>query len=317
MLIDAWENIIIQFRQIKRHVLSLVHFYAFEDYKMNPVHFQRLIPPLQRLLKGRFFEDLRNVMKEEDQTEAQSLLELLSGLGEILKLANGYYLPLPPRCVELPVSKSLVVLSNPEGKSDKYYGCGNGYMEEGSHVPTLMIDEWMPSPTVNEFIETLKLQNPVKLNDEPTELFLPQKRRKWHPFQMNLASKSDCYIARYALKNSQPLYFWVENMGRGDARYYKIPEYYLETAKYALEYKAQVKTTIKCAKIREDVIYVRLFKKFPVFEQKMAMLFCFPLSFIKPIEWIVPLWHYSDFIWVLRRLGIDEDSIRWEGVEMG
>ncbi|WP_223813695.1 hypothetical protein [Geobacillus zalihae] len=190
-------------------------------------------------------------------------------------------------------------------------------MEEGSHVPTLMIDEWMPSPTVNEFIETLKLQNPVKLNDEPTELFLPQKRRKWHPFQMNLASKSDCYIARYALKNSQPLYFWVENMGRGDARYYKIPEYYLETAKYALEYKAQVKTTIKCAKIREDIIYVRLFKKFPVFEQKMAMLFCFPLSFIKPIEWIVPLWHYSDFIWVLRRLGIDEDSIRWEGVEIG
>ncbi|WP_461201966.1 hypothetical protein [Anoxybacillus sp. TBDG-1] len=316
MLGKTREHKIYQFRQIKSHILSLIHFYAFEDHKMKPVHFQRLIPSLQRLLQGDFFEDLRDLIKDEDnKTEAQVLLKWVSDLGEILKLANGYYLPLPPRSVELPVSKSLILLSSMKGTIDKYYGCGSGYIEDNNDFPVLTLDEWMPSLSINEFIKTVKTEKPVQLNDEPTEVFLPQKKRKWHPFQTNLVSQSDCYIARYALKNGQPFYFWVEKR-TDNVYYYKIPTDYLNIAKYALEYKAGIKTTVKCTKIHEDIIHVRFFKRLPVYEERMIMLFAFPFSFIKPIEWIMPLQHYSDFIWVLQRLGIDHTSILWEGAEV-
>jgi len=316
MLGELWEHKIYQFRQVKSHLLSLLYFYAFEDQKMKPVHFQRLIPPIQRLIKSDFFEFFRDLIKDEDRkTEAQVLLKWLSDLGEILKLANGYYLPLPSRSVELPVSKSLILLSSMKGNSDKYYGCGSGYIEDNSSFPMLTLDEWMPLLSINEFIETVKSEKRIQLNDEPTEIFLPQKKRKWHPFQASLVSQADCYIARYALKNSRPFYFWVEKK-TDNIHYYKIPIDYLDIAKYALEYKVGIQTTVKCTKIREDIIHVRFIKRLPVSAEKMIMLFAFPLSFIRPFEWIMPLQHYSDFIWILQRLGIDHTSILWEGVEV-
>jgi len=312
MLEKRWETKIYQFRQIKSHVLSLLHFYAFEDKKMHPVHFQQLIPLLQRLIKSDFFEDFRDLIKDEDnKTEAQVLLEWLSSFGEILKLANGYYLPLPPRSVELPASKNLVLLSSMRETSDKYYGCGSGYIEDNNDFPTLTLDEWMPSLSVNEFIKTIKSEKSITLTDEPTKIFLPQTKRKWYPFQPNLVSQVHCYIARYDLKNSQPFYFWIEN-----GTYYKIPVDYLDIAKYALEYKVGIKTTVKCTKIHEELIHICFFKRLPISEERMLMLFAFPFSFIKPVEWIMPLKHYSDFIWILKRLGIEHTSIRLEGAEV-
>ncbi|GAC90453.1 hypothetical protein MX569_13235 [Anoxybacillus kestanbolensis] len=312
MLGKRWEPKIQQFRQIKSHALSLLHFYAFEDQKMQPVHFQQLIPSLQRLIKSDFFEDFRNLMKDEDsRTEAQVLLEWLSSLGEVLKLSHGYYLPLPSRSVELPASKNLILLSSMKGTSDKYYGCGSGYIEDSNVFPTLTLDEWMPSLSVNEFIKTIKSEKPTQLTDEPTEVFLAKTKRKWRPFQTNLISQFDCYIARYNLKNSQPFYFWVEK-----GSYYKIPADYLDIAKYALEYRAGIKITVKCTKIHGELIHIRFSKRLPISEERMLMLFAFPFSFIKPIEWIMSLQHYSDFIWVLQRLGIDHTSILWEGAEV-
>ena len=53
---------------------------------------------------------------EENMTIVKQVLNMLSSLGEIAKLPNGYYLPLPERVVELPVSKNRVLLSSTQGR---------------------------------------------------------------------------------------------------------------------------------------------------------------------------------------------------------
>jgi hypothetical protein len=309
MFDEKWKNKMYQLRQIKSHILSLIHFHAFEDDKMKPVHFQRLIPPIQRLIKSDFFGGIRDLIGyESNETETLILLDWLSSLGEIAKLANGYYLPLPLRTVQLPVSKTLILLSNmgePKTVSSyKYYGCGSGYVEDDDKFPMLTIGEWMPSLTISEFIQILKSQEPIKLAQEPTEIFLPQKKRKWYLFHENLVSQVELYIAKYTVKYSEPLYFWVERK-KHNTCYYKIPTDYLDIAKYALENKANIKITTKCTRINEDLMHVRLTRRLTSSEEKMLMLFAFPLHLIRPYEWIVPLRHYTDFVWVLNRLGIE------------
>lgn len=309
MFDEKWKNKMYQLRQIKSHILSLIHFHAFEDDKMKPVHFQRLIPPIQRLIKSDFFGDVRDWMGyESNETETQILLDWLSSLGEIAKLANGYYLPLPLRTVQLPVSKTLILLSNmgePKTISSyNYYGCGGGYVEDDDKLPMLTICEWMSSLTISEFIQILMSEEPIKLNEEPTEIFLPQKKRKWYPFHANIVSNVKLYIAKYTVKYGEPLYFWVERK-KHNTYYYKIPIDYLDIAKYALENKANIKITTKCTRINEDLMYVRFTRRLTSPEEKMLMLFAFPLHLIRSFEWIVPSQHHGDFVWILNRLGIE------------
>ncbi|MGG0725941.1 hypothetical protein [Bacillus mycoides] len=296
---------------LNNHVKSQVLFYALENGAIQKVHFSKLYPFIQRMLGMSMFQEIIYLFnKDENVRIAKQVLDMLSSLGEIAKIPNGYYLPLPERVVELPVSKSRVLLSSTQGREKKtnYKGIGSGYSSDEMGLPKLMLEEWMPSVGIKEFFRILNQSQVCNLYDKPDQIFIGRKKREWMSYenginQCNGAAIVKCYIAQ-----GPASYYWLKKI-RNRISYYKIPNQYVGIAKFALEKQAGISRQVECFEMDDLFFKVKFFHRIPENERNMLMLFGFPENVYDPFCWIIPTVHYHDFVYVINRLGMKVNSL--------
>ncbi|USL34004.1 hypothetical protein [Priestia megaterium] len=291
---------------VSNHIKSQLSFYALETGEVKKVHFQRLIPIINRLLKTDRFKGIVQLLNEDSsETVAQQLLNLFSSLGEIAKLVEGYYLPLPERAIELPKSKELVFLSstNKKTSTSSYIGLCSGYNSANDDIPTMTLNEWMPSIDVSEFLQIIKKSQPYEILDKPSQVFIPQKNRGWTEYKKIKDNNIREFIAKFNLAQGPVTYFWVHET-RNKSNYYQIPNHYLDIAKFAIEKQDGISRIVDCLKINDEFFSVKFNQRIPLAEKKMLMLFALPENLYDPFRWIIPISHYEDFIYIVSRIGI-------------
>lgn len=296
---------------LNNHVKSQIIFYALENGAIQKVHFSKLYPLVQRMLGMAMFQEIIYLFdKEENMTIAKQVLNMLSSLGEIAKLPNGYYLPLPERVVELPVSKSRILLSSTKGqeKRTNYIGFGSGYSSDAVDLPKLMLEEWMPSVGIKEFFRILNQSQMCNLYDKPDQIFIGRKKREWMSYEKGINHCNSAAIVKYYIAQGPASYYWLKKI-RNRMIYYKIPNEYVNVAKFALEKQAGISRTAECFEIDATFFKVKFFHRIPENERNMLMLFGFPENVYDPFCWIIPTVHYDDFVYVINRLGMKVDSL--------
>ncbi|MGD6891361.1 hypothetical protein [Bacillus mobilis] len=296
---------------LNNHVKSQIIFYALENGAIQKVHFSRLYPFVQRMLGMAMFQEIIYLFdKEENMTIAKQVLNMLSSLGEVAKLPNGYYLPLPERVVELPVSKRQVLLSSTQGreKNTNYIGVGSGYGSDEVDLPKLMLEEWMPSVGIKEFCQILNQSQVCNLYDKPDQIFIGRKKREWMSYENGITQCNGAAIVKCHIAQGPASYYWLKKI-RNRISYYKIPNEYVGIAKFALEKQAGISRTAECFEIDATFFKVKFFHRIPENERNMLMLFGFPENVYDPFCWIIPTVHHDDFVYVINRLGMKVDSL--------
>ncbi|MBV7508620.1 hypothetical protein KW850_25725 [Bacillus sp. sid0103] len=294
--------------EISNHVKSQLRFQALEDDRVQKVHFQKILPTLNRLLTLDPFRDILALFDTDAiETIAHQLLQLLSDMGEIAKLPGGYYLPLPVRAVELPVSKKVILLSDTINgeKRIPYIGFASGYGENNC-IPLLTINEWLPSIDSQEFFEIIKNSHYYEIKDDPTQVFLPKEKRGWDSYEIVRSNQNIDFIAKFNIAQGVAevaSYYWAKKR-RHKTKYFIIPNQYLDLAKYTLENLNGIHRKIEIHFLDRDFFTVKFRHRLSKVERIMLMLFAFPENIYDPFDWIVPKVHYEDFVFIVNRLGM-------------
>ena len=291
--------------EMSNHVKSQLHFQSLENDEVQKVHFQKILPTLNRLLTIDRYRDILALF-DTDATEtiAHQLLQLLSSIGEIAKVPGGHYLPLPVRAVELPASKKIILLSETinHEKTIPYIGLASGY-GESSGIPQLTINEWLPSIDVQEFIEIIKNYHSYEIKDDPTQVFVAKEKRGWGSYELVRNNQNIDFIAKFVVAHGTASYYWAKKR-RYKTSYFSIPNQYLDVAKYALENLKGIHRKVEMNILDEDFLKVKFRHRIPKVERIMLMLFAFPENIYDPFHWIVPRVHFEDFVFITNRLGM-------------
>lgn len=289
------------------HIKSQLLFHGMETGEVKMVHFQRLIPIMNRLLDLEKFQEVIHLLnKDSNETYAKQLLTLFSDLGEFAKLPGGYFLPLPERAVELPRSKKLIYISSRVEKASSlpYLGLCSGYCSVKGNVPTMTLDDWMPSINVKEFLQIINKSQSYEITDKPEQVFIPKDYRGWDKYEKVKDRNIKEFIAKFYAEKGPASYFWARRI-KSKTYYYQIPSHYLEIAKFALEKQAGISRNVECLEIDGNLFKVKFNQRIPIEEKKMLMLFAYPENLYNPFRWIAPVSHYEDFIEVVEKIGIE------------
>lgn len=287
------------YHELNNHIKSQLLFYSLEDNRISSVHFQKLSKPINRLIQNYYHQfSKQRLLPEEEHTMAQQMVSLLSFLGEIGKLDKGYYIPLPMRCVQLPKSKDHILLSSSIDMNDNYIGCCSGYTDGYNDIPKMQLLEWMPSISVEEFLQIIRCSPSVIIEDEPTKCFVARNHRKW--IKLQNVEKGEPFIAKYEFQHGPSQYYWVEKGIRGKKIAFSIE--YLSLAKLALDYRGNIKRYAQVTNIDSHFVELKFNQRIPRTEQMMLMLFAFPNHFFNPTNWIIPRRHLKDTEAILERI---------------
>lgn len=304
-------------KEINNHIKSQINYHAAEQNPIAPVHFQQIIPFVNRLMDSSEFKSIIPLLEPKDNKSfGQQLLNLFSGLGEVAKISNGYYLPLPERIIELPKSKKLIMVSSNQKQHNTtltYLGLCKLIPQNNNHESEsfLSIDEWMPSLGVGEFIEIINNAKFFNIDEENMEVFLPSRYRKWttHVDEINAPKE---FLSRIYDSNKKASYFWVKQSNKR-LKYFRIPNDHLTIAKLSLENKYNIKRMITIRKLDERLVSLQFQQRIPRAEIRKLMLFAFPNNFHNPSEWIVDKDYLEDFCYVIEEIGLklrDELNLR-------
>ncbi|RIW28212.1 hypothetical protein D3H55_22180 [Bacillus salacetis] len=296
---------------IRDHIKSQLLFHSLEMGEPKKVHFQRIVPIINRFLDLEKFKDVVQLLdRDSKETYAMQLIKLFSELGEFAKLPGGYFLPLPERTVELPRSKKLVSLSSTNKKRsiEPYIGLCSGYYSEKGNVPTLTLDEWMPCVGVSEFLHIIGNSQPYEIPDKPAQVFLPADKRSWDDYEKVKNRKIQNFIARYYVEQGPATYFWAQKT-KSKTYFFQIPNNYLDIAKFAVERESGISRYVEVMGISGELVKMKFKQRIPLGEKKMLMLFAMPENLYDPFTWIVPVSHYEDFIEVVKKVGIKGPSV--------
>lgn len=296
-------------KEINNHIKSQINYHAAEQNSIAPVHFQQIIPYVNRLIDSSEFKSIIPLLEPNDNKSlGQQLLNLFSGLGEVAKISNGYYLPLPERIIELPKSKKLIMVSSNQEHHNSpltYLGLCKLIPQNNNHKSGsfLSIDEWMPSLGVGEFIKIINNAEFFNIDDENMEVFLPSRYRKWTTYLENINAPKE-FLSRIYDSNKKASYFWVKQSNRR-LRYFRIPNDHLALAKLSLENKYNIKRMITMKKLDDRLVILKFQHRIPRVEMKKLMLFAFPNNFHNPSEWIVAKDNLEDFSYVVEQIGLN------------
>lgn len=295
----------IRIHELRNHVKSQLSFHAFEKNEVQKVHFQKLLPTLARLLTNDRYKAIQALFDiSAKKTVAQQLLQLLSSMGEIANASGGYYLPLPVRAVELPVSKKIVLLSETINHETTipYVGIASDYGDENS-TPVLTINDWLPSISIQEFVEIIKHSQSYEITDDPTQVFVAKERREWSNYEIIRNQPRIDFIAKFHSFQGVTSYYWAKKR-KDKISYFTIPNQYLDLAKYTLENLKGIHRKIEAEILNDNFIKMKFHHRLPKTERIMLMLFAFPENFYDPFHWIVPKVHLEDFIFIVNKLGM-------------
>jgi hypothetical protein len=296
--------------ELRNQVNSQIHFHSIKNEDVQKVHFQKVLPVLNRLMSMERYKDILSYFNPDSYvTDAQQLLDLLSRVGEITKVQSGYYLPLPIRIVQLQSSKKRIALSkkSEQVREDGYIGLASGYLETNNY-PCLSLEKWLPSMSIEEFVENITNSVSYELIDKPDKVFLANKKRTWRDYDSINKEESYEYIAKFSLRYGPSQYYWVQNR-KNNRKAFLIPNQYLDIAKYALEERHGIKRKVDVASLDQYYLEVKFSHRIPEAEQSMLMLFAFPENFYDPFEWIVPVNHIKDFSFIVGRLGMKTQEV--------
>ena len=290
---------------ISNHVKSQLDFHSQSNTEITKVHFQRLLPFLNRLLSLELNRDILSLFDvESSETLAQQSLDLLSSIGEITKVSGGYYLPLPERAIQLPISgKNISVSDRGDMKSEiPYFGLASGYVGMNT-FPLLSINEWLPSIDIQEFMTIMNNSRYYEINDEPTHIFIAKDKREWTSYESVRSASNITFIAKFTVQLGPAQYYWSVKR-KNKINYCQIPNKYLDIAKFTLESQAEIHRTVSVSNLNKNILKLKFRHRIPKEERNMLMLFALPENVYDPFNWIMPKTHFEDLEYIISNIGM-------------